>query len=340
MSELSDTNSTLQSIPMTPPIATPSVCVFGCGGAGINMVRNIIPAIQNRAFHRFIDTSYANIRQNEEIIVVQGEGSGLNRRHNSSRIVQKISSLTTDDLKLSDINIIVFSMSGGSGSVLSPVLIQEIARRGKLVIAIAISSSQSQRHAENTLNTLKSLENITNTNDIYLPISIFNNNAGIENVDKYLPYKLERLIDLLTMPASELDKNDRLHWINVPKNTDAKGCLRLLHIDSGQSIDQASLQAELWSEPNEYIFDSVINIRTVKSRHTKTPKARVSYEGIFTTIELVPMIGIIGNPPNAFEKLITEIQDILQQYKTQSLKKTSIVNITDADIDPDSGLVF
>jgi hypothetical protein len=266
------------------------------------------------------------------------------RKENSDAIMQKISTYTAEDLQLADINIVVFSMSGGSGSVIGPVLIREIARRKKLVVAIMISSFQSELHAKNTRDTLKTLESITTTNNIYLPVMVFNNSLGLDFVDKGLPYKIERLVDILTLPAAELDKNDRLNWINVPKTTGAAGGLRLLYVEAGQENERNTppTDPELWPGPTGYIFDSVLNVRTVQNRHrfSSIVEARVAYDGIFTTVQNVPMIGIIGNPPDAFERLTTEIQDILQKYKAQSSKRTSAIVISDDEVDPDTGLVL
>ena len=208
-----------------------------------------------------------------------------------------------------------------------------------------ISSCLHTRHgifsAETRLaQTIKTLESITSTNNIYLPIMIFNNKVGKDLVDRSLPYKIERLVDLLTLPTAELDKNDRLNWINVPKTMGFTGGLRLLHVDAGSTKDESSLSAELWPGFEGYIFDSIVSIRSQQARHRISPQTRVAYEGIFTTVQLSPMLGVIGNPPKAFEKLMSEIQDILTQYGAQSATKKASFGVNDSEVDRDSGLVL
>jgi hypothetical protein len=329
-----------EPVTIDPPVSVPSVTVIGCGGAGINMLRCAVPHISERASYRYLDTSYANIRPEEPIIVIGGEGSGAHRREKAEAIGKKIAGFTSEDLNLADINIVVFSMSGGSGSVLGPVLIREIARRGALVVAIVIASSQSELHTKNTLNTLKTLEQISAAGDLYLPVTVFDNAIGMDIVDRSLPYKIERLVDILTLPTAELDKNDRLHWINVPKTTGAAGGLRLLHVDAGQERDVISKTAELWSIDDDFIFDSTVSIRTAKERPALSPKARVAYDGIFTTVQLTPMIGLIGSPRDAFKRMTTAIEDTLVQYNAQSFKRPTAVAVSTSDVDPESGLVL
>ena len=326
---------------ITPPSTTPSVNVFGCGGAGINLLRSVTAYLSTRnTKYRYIDTSYANIHPGEEIIVIQGEGSGLVRSHNATPILQKLTKLTDEELNLSDINIVLFSMSGGSGSVVAPLLIRELHRRGKLVIAMTVTSSQSQKHTENTLKTLKSLENDAASYNIYLPICIFNNRFGQGLVDKVFAHKLERLVDLLTLPTAELDKTDRLHWLNAQKTIGAAPGLRLLHVSSYDNLDVQASEVELQCGDDDYIYDSIISIRTPSARNETLPKARIMFEGVFTTVTLSPMFGIIGNPPNTFDSLVKHIDDTLLQYKSQVFRKHTVVNVDDSDIDPDSGLVL
>lgn len=327
---------------VVPPTAAPSVNILACGGAGINLLRKALPHVSDKVTYRFIDTSYSNVRPGEQVIIAasEGKGSGLHRRENSESIVQRIAKLTDDDLQLADINIILFSMSGGSGSTAGPLLIKDIHRRGKLIIAMAIASSESQKHTENTLATLKSLENITSTIGLYLPISIFCNEADWTILDKIFVYKLERLVDLLTLRTIELDKTDRMHWVNVQKTIGAAPGLRLLYVDGTGSGNKQDNKVELIVNTPDYIFDSVLAIRTETVFPEFSPQARTRFVGIFETVTLTPMVGVIGNPPDAFDTLIKDIDYILLQYKSQVFRSQPAIAIAPNDIDQDSGLIF
>jgi hypothetical protein len=310
------------SAPVVSANAPPTVAVLGCGGGGINTVRRALPGILGRVSYRYLDTSKrANLQVGEDAIIIgPGDGSGGVRGENADAAVKHIASLSDADLGLADINIIVFSASGGSGSVIGPLLIGDIAsRRKRLVIAVTISSTQSKMHTKNTLKTLQSLRNIADNASLYLPITIFNNNAGMQVVDKQAPYKLNRLVDLLTAPTVEIDKNDRLNWINVPKTLEEPlAGLRLLYVTTATGVAEDT-SAEIWPKaPANYIYDSVLAIRAGDYEPIDRPRAQSSFEGLFSIIQLTPMYGVIGNPPKAFDDLVKLINDTLNDYNANT----------------------
>lgn len=328
------------SITIDPQNTSPSVTVFGCGGCGINLVRQSNGYIDIRAKYRFLDTSYSNIREGEEIIKLKGEGAGLNRKQVVASVNQQLPNLKDEDLILSDINIVVFSLSGGSGSVIGPLLIREIKRRGKLAIALTVASHESETHTKNTLNTLKGLEKDTQDFNIYLPIMIFDNEISKELVTRTFSYKLERLIDILTLPTVEIDKNDRLNWIDVPKTLGIKSGLRVLQIETCNEMDDHAKKL-LVSVEKDYILDSIIHIKAAHGSEVGLYlKARAIFNGEFApTTHASAMMGIIGNNPDVFSKLISKIETLATQYKVQSSKHTSVFSSDDDTVDSDTGMI-
>ena len=314
------------AFPIVSKNAPPTVAVIGCGGGGINMVRRALPDIKGRVTYCYIDTSEgANLKVGEKAhIIGTGSGSGAVRSQNVAAVEKSISRLSDEDLGLADINIIVSSLSGGSGSVISPLLISDIAVRRnasrpgdkRLVIALVIASSQDKIHTQNMLDTLLSLATITDTNNIYLPISIFDNSVSISAVNRIMPTKIARLVDMLTAPTTEADRNDRMNWVNAPKALRApiKG-LRLLYVavESDVSVSPA---VEIWPAAGDHIYDSVLVLNTENRDVETRPDAHIVLEGMFTSIEITPMIGIIGNTPGAFDDLNKRIRDKLHRYET------------------------
>ena len=326
---------------VTSTSTAPTVAVFGCGGGGINMVRAACSEFHDRAAHYFLDTSDEWINTYNDVKIIGGGGAGLVRRHHADDIVQNIANLSDEDIHLADINIVVFSLSGGSGSVIGPMLIRDIVgRRKKLAIAMTIASAPSQTHLENMVKTLQTLTAVTADKKIYLPISIFNNTRSIELVDQVMPIKLVRLVDLLTMPTTEVDKNDRIHWVDGQKTISASPGLRLLHVTCDEGDAVADTSCEVWPGFGNYIFDAVLSLRTDRHRVNVQPKARASYSGLFSTVSLVPMMGIIGHPPTAFDKLNKEIADLLTTYNAQPKTDTPVCDwiAPQEAVDPITGL--
>jgi len=315
MSDINTVNSVVSG--NTPP----TVCIFGCGGGGINTARRALPEFKNNATYRYLDTSKrANLMPGEDAIIMgSGDGSGAVRIENADAVIKAIASLSDEELGLADVNIVAFSASGGSGSVIGPLLIKDIAgRRKRLVIALVISSSQSRVHTNNTLKTLQSLRSITDDIGLYLPISIFDNNVGVKEVDQVMPYKLARLVDLLTAPTIEIDKNDRLNWINAPKTLGSSlSGLRLLYVTTTHDGPKCP-DVEVRPSTQNHIYDSLLAIRTEDYEVIDRPRAQASFEGKFANIKLVPHYGVIGNPPKAFDDLMKLIKDTLTEYDAHS----------------------
>ena len=319
---MSDSFETTAS-PVVSSNVPPSVTVYGVGGAGINQLRLALPDLVGRVSYARIDTSRANLQHDEQAIIIGGGGSGLVRSLNVEATVKALAGLPDENLGLSDVNIVLFSLSGGSGSVIGPLLIGDITRRKKLVIALTIASTQSEKHTKNTLQTLQSLRKVTENSSLYLPITIFNNSSqgGPAAVDRAFPYKLARLVDLLTAPTFEIDKNDRQHWLNVPKTLEQPLVgLRLLYVTTSNNGVKEIPSAEIWPDAPGHIYDSLLSISTAQYQVENKPRARVSFEGRYTTIQLVPSYGVLGNAPRAFENLTRTIEETLLDYETNTEK--------------------
>ena len=127
--------------------------------------------------HAFIDTSSSNVKKgmNEDNVYILPnlDSSGKKRDENHLEISNVIKEVLVKHKPL-DFNIVLFSLSGGSGSVIAPLLISELLSRNIPVIAVCIGSDESVLTANNTLKTLKSLEVIAKKNDkafkLYLSI--------------------------------------------------------------------------------------------------------------------------------------------------------------------------
>jgi cell division GTPase FtsZ len=144
--------------------------VYACGGAGINLGSQLVK-FNNRkdpGFAElktfFIDTSKSNIQSNipeDNIYLVDGlDGSGKKRDTNYVALAE-CSKEILHQFKPADINIVLHSASGGSGSVIAPILVSELLSRKSLTIVILIGSTSSRIEAENTSKTLKSYEMIS-----------------------------------------------------------------------------------------------------------------------------------------------------------------------------------
>ena len=323
--------------------AGPSILVIGCGGAGINLVSMASNVISERASVRYFDTSKANddapTGKLPVTIMGDGFGSGGYRPENVDKVSKFIAGMDDEEFRAYDLIVVVFALGGGSGSVIGPLLIKEIARRGGRAVSFMVADTYSQKRTENTHNTIKSLIAICNDGKIYLPCSIFDNVVGRQTVDTSLVHRLQAFVHLQTMPAREVDRNDRLYWLDGKKTLNAQPGLRPMHVTIGENGDDDERSGELWAVDRAHIYDAELNIATSTETCRQGVKARWAKEGFFTTAKFVPMSGLVAGNADLYKALIADVETTTQQFKTQSLKVAPPVEVSEEE-KHDSGLVL
>lgn len=196
--------------------------IYGCGGAGINIAAhyaNVRPEPTSAEIQvSFIDTSRSNLKSNlaeNSIYVIPNlDGSGKVRSENHEAIANVIKDILVRH-KPGDFNVVVFSLSGGSGSVIGPLILSELLARGVPAMALVVGSDESVLTANNTLKTLKTLEAIAAKNDKPVVIGYAHNERGGRRgeVDSKLQSYIGGLAYLCSRRNEELDSKDIEHWL-------------------------------------------------------------------------------------------------------------------------------
>lgn len=217
------------------------VRIYGAGGLGNNIAKRYLGQKDVAGFATplvsFIDTSRSNLDSsipNEAIFVLEGtDGSGKVRRENHQAIADSIKQILLAQPP-EDFNIVVFSASGGSGSVIGPLIVRELLERGKAVVVVSAGSAESTITAQNSLNTLKSLSAISN--GVKVPVVAFYRHSGEGTtrsvIDGQLHFAITCLRYLASRQNAELDTMDVLHWLRFNKSTSVEPQLALLDIYS------------------------------------------------------------------------------------------------------------
>lgn len=331
----------------TPKVAKgPSIGVFGCGGFGINTVRNIMAFLRHDdVSHVYIDTSSANLRTSEEALIVgTGDGSGKVRAANAEHVNQKITGASDKDLPAHDLSVVVFSLSGGTGSVVGPLVLREMHRRGSQCVAVCVADTGSLLDTQNTMKTLQTLQSIAKTNEIYLPLMMFDNESTRNTVDHVIHRRMHQFMNIMAARVVEIDKSDRLNWLNGHKTSQASAGLRLLHIASSGGEDaQYIAPGEIWDHTSDMVLDAVISVGTITKDGTVffdrgDTMTRVVYEGTFVDPKIPPHIGLVMNGTQAMDSVMKRIQNRLENFKTFSRQAASV--IPDADDLDVTGLVL
>ena len=201
------------------------VVIYGCGGAGLNQARKFEDLYNQAApgyaniMPVYIDTSDSNNIKDPAIAerayrYEKIEGSGGLRKEN----VELISDSVNEILKMhrpGDLNIVISSLSGGSGSVIAPCLVSELLARNLNVVVIGIGSSETEIRITNSINTIKSYAAIAEDAQKPIVMSLHNNTPKTPRVtvDDSIFKVILRLAVLFSGANAELDAKDLENWL-------------------------------------------------------------------------------------------------------------------------------
>lgn len=222
-----------------PDVPKGKVRLYGCGGAGTNLVKGfydiaITPELADITVC-MLDTSLSNIGRNVDpanyFVIPDVDGSGKIRKENYAEISSMIKQIPLQ-FKPEDLNIVVMSGSGGSGSVFGPLLVGELLASNANVIAVVVGSYESLIAAENTYKTLLSIDSISKKNKIPAVTAFYNNkdNSLRKDVDAQVVETISLLSILASRRHREMDTADVHSWLRYDRTTTVPAQLALLDI--------------------------------------------------------------------------------------------------------------
>lgn len=217
--------------------------LYSTGGCGVNIGQRLekYSKSESGAFADIvpymIDTSRSNmIGQADNTYLVDGlDGSGKKRDSNYKAINDSCKQILMN-FKPAAVNVVLHSCSGGSGSVIGPVLVSELLDRGELTIVIAVGSSASLIETQNTVNTLKSYENISSKRETPVICCYFENSPAMARgeVDREIISTVVLLATMFSGNNRGLDTEDLRNFIKYDRVTSYKPRLALLEFQSGK----------------------------------------------------------------------------------------------------------
>lgn len=242
-----------------------NIRLYGCGGFGINIVKTFESAAGTielghaTPFPAYIDTSKSNLDSNlnpEHVFILDDvDGSGKVRRENHEILGKNVKNILQQH-KPQDFNVVVFSASGGSGSVIGPLLVGELLARGLSTVCIVVGSDEAAITAQNTMNTLKSLEAIAAKTEVPVVVYYDQNTREVKRseVDASCRHVIGALSVLCSKHNAELDTRDITNWVQFHRSTSAKPRLALFEVYRGneraEEVNQPISIASLYPNPD------------------------------------------------------------------------------------------
>ena len=202
------------------------IAIYACGGCGINLGSVFLryEGQEDSGFAQinsyFIDTSKSNIIHSkvpeDKLYLVDGlDGSGKRRETNYQALAEN-SKRIIHQFKPGDINIVLHSASGGSGSVMGPILVSELLDRKLPTIVVLVGGTSSRIETDNTIKTLKSYEMISRKRNSPV-IAAYRENSPTKNrgdVDSEIQTIVMVTAALFSGQNRELDASDLKNFLN------------------------------------------------------------------------------------------------------------------------------
>lgn len=329
---------------MSTELENKRIRLYALGGAG-NSVSATMEEFRNSNVPGFapldtvyIDTSSSDFQgiSQEHIYRFKGlDGSGALRKENFS-VVSKYTQEILQEHKPGFLNIVISSGGGGSGSVIGPSLVNELLKKDEKVIVIMIGGVDTRLLINNTLNTLKSYESISQRNSKSLVMKYLQNESSSkkQKVDEEARFLISGLCMLFSGQNKGLDSKDLEHWINFNKVTtyepqmvsletvgsleDLQGEGNVISVASVSTIDG---NTDL-SRPVEVQFIGYVPDSTPEPSKARLPVHFVTTDGLFEEVG---------------KKLNDALDELNAQAKAR-VKRDSL--LTDDDNVTDNGLIL
>lgn len=315
--------------PTIDEAAAVSITIAGCGGCGMNLARAF--ATSKHANVLYFDTSMANSRVGESVnVLCNSSGSGSNRAENARDIERAIPQLPDNELGIANVAIVIYSLAGGSGSVIGPLMTREYLRRGMRVIGVIVAEASSSVGAKNTLNTLKTLTAIAKNNEYYMPFVVLSNDEarGRQAVDEAAIVTINDIIELLTKPVFEIDRNDRLNFLNPTKIVNSQPGMKLLTIDSDKSVPDP--KALLGRESTEMVDSLLILQNSGSDLDVPLPPARLKKTG-FHVQSGRTIIARVSSDISSIDTIINTVEKMQNSDNAQKHQTLSRLQTQDSD---------
>lgn len=316
------------------------VGIIGAGGAGkVAAIRASKFLSSTGTKITTIDTSGVETRiENVESIKIGDlNGSGKLRSENVEIISNFINDWITKTT-FEDVTIILHALAGGSGSIITPLLIDEITRQGKIAIMIGIVDTESEIDTTNVFNSLRTYDNIVNKRKCYLPTVLFDNKFGRPTVDKGIDTVVKNLVDILIIPFVGLDTQDRVKFLNPHIFPDVEHGIKLISITNDLDKDWDDKLGMIIPETSYTKVDAVLLISKKDNHRSIETLCSVSFRGYYENDGSDYIVSIGYHIPQDFVKALN---NRIHSFKSVTeVKKTSFASEYEIGQESKKGLVL
>lgn len=228
---------------------TRTVRFWACGGTGIDLLRDYREtqdladkSLYSEEHYTYIDTSDSNMggldtSNTNEVYRVKGtDGGGKDREFVKSKFIPVLPEVMAT-FKPTDLNILVGSPSGGTGSGVIPQIAKELMKAGQAVAVVLVADHTSTKSSANCILCLTELEQLTQLIGKSLPIHWSTNDRNKTHLDNGTEAKF--VMAALSLLASgknhKLDSSDIRNFLDYTTVSHHKAGLGNLRVSTTTS---------------------------------------------------------------------------------------------------------
>lgn len=211
--------------------------LYLCGGAGTNIGKKITDNIDLNL--TFIDSSLSNLKDVDPglcYIIDDMDGAGKHRATTYDKFKTVADEVLIRFKPSDELNVVVSSLSGGTGSVTAPMLVKELLTQGRNVVVIGIDSRNSVIEIENTIKTLKTYKGVSSATGKSIALYFVENKSRKEADSTAILFT--SLMELLINKSAteEFDTSDLSNFINFDRVTANSPDVGVLLIGENETI--------------------------------------------------------------------------------------------------------
>ncbi|MNZ13954.1 hypothetical protein D3C78_308670 [compost metagenome] len=309
-----------------------NVRIYGCGGGGVNIGKEYVDQGHSADIANidvcFIDSSDSNLEDRlvDKTWLFDGlDGSGAIRESN----VEPIRKAVPDILRKfapGDVNIVVFTLAGGTGSVAGPLILQKLLEDGHMAIAIVVGAKHSGRNAGNTIGAVRTLDAIRQATGKPVVMHLGINATGAptdSSVDREAHIMISSLAVLCSRRNHGLDTADLRSLFDFTKSTSAPAQLCRIHVtDNVEAFSKVMKAGPLAAA---YLLraqtDAMPDLFVPYSTYGVLPSIAQNSSGLFFGIE-----------NGSMTELHQHVQAIQKEVDTQKQAATPAIAFADAPV--------
>ena len=335
--------------------------LIALGGAGTNIVASVSKNLEQLGDGfadvavRFIDTTYKTIQAYPEYkdkfykvdatsaLNNEMDGTGGERKNSTTASDMNISVRNFVDKGLkngkNDYYVLVASGSGGSGSVLEPLLLKAMLEKDLTVSVVTVGDSSNLLSLNNSINALASLQGVAKASKKAVSVMYYNNTFnGVTSpaTESKVNTKIFKMLSVMSLFVSgkiqNIDHQDMGNFFRPDRYTSFK-------IPAG--IYSLGVSLTELSDPNVILVRTIIDQQTEDINMSIVPFSNKT--GTITReypqFDTYPLFLTLRK-----DVLNTEVNYLQKEYeKIENMKKSKYVEfeaLDSADIDNDLGLAL